>query len=80
MDILKVPSLDDSVESLLIEKYGQKRAFGNSPSLYSKSHGTVKKLGYQGQMASRIAIISNCYTQQALGFYLDSLQNTEPNI
>lgn len=34
----------------------------------------MEKLGYQGQVASRMAIVSNCYTQQALGCLLDTLQ------
>uniref|UniRef100_A0A8W8L4L3 Uncharacterized protein n=1 Tax=Magallana gigas TaxID=29159 RepID=A0A8W8L4L3_MAGGI len=42
-DFLNVPSLDDSVESLLIKKYGQKGAFGNSPGLYTKSFRAVDK-------------------------------------
>lgn len=37
-EFLNVASLDDSVESLLIKKYGQKGAFGNSPkTLYQIS-------------------------------------------
>lgn len=75
-----MPSLDDSVESLLIKKYGQKGAFGNSPGLYTKSLRAVEKLGYQGQVASRMAIVSNCYTQKALGCLLDTLQEKEVNM
>lgn len=33
----------------------------------------MEKFGYQGQVAFRKAIISNCYTQQALDCLLDTL-------
>lgn len=75
-----MPSLDDSVESLLIQKYGQKGAYGNSPRLYTKSLRAVGELGYQGLVASRMAIVSNFYTQQALACLLDTLQEKEVNM
>lgn len=70
-------SLDDSVESQLIKKYGQKGAFGNSHGLYTNSLRVEEKLGYQGQVASRM---SNCYTQQPLGCLLDTPQEKEVNM
>ena len=32
-DLLQVPTLDDTIESLLVKKYGHKAAFGNSHGL-----------------------------------------------
>lgn len=79
-EFLNVASLDDSVESLLIKKYGQKGAFGNSPKLYIKFLRAIEKLGYLEQVASKRAILSNCYTQQSFGCLLDTLQEKEENM
>lgn len=65
--------MNQKINSLLIEKYRQKRIFGHSPGHFTKSLRAVEKFGYQGQVAFRKAIISNCYTQQALGCLLDTL-------
>lgn len=75
-----MPSLDDSVESLLIKKYGQGGAFVNSPKLYITFFRAVEKLGYFEQVASKMAIVSNCYTQQSFGCLLDTLQEKEENM
>ena len=79
-DLLQVPTLDDTIESLLVKKYGHKAAFGNSHSLYNRQMRAVEKIGYQGQTAARMGIITTCYSQQALGSLLDNLQSPEPNL
>ena len=35
-EVLNVPTLDDSVESMLVKKYGHKAGFSSTPSLYGK--------------------------------------------
>lgn len=77
---LLVPTLDDTIESLLVKKYGHKAAFGSSRGLYNRQMRTIEKIGYQGQTAARMGIITTCYTQQALGCLLDNLQSREPNL
>ena len=77
---LKVPSLDELTERLLIRRHGRKAAFGNTQSLYSKPHPSFEKVAYQGQVAARLGIVSVCYTQQALGLLLTNLQSKSPNL
>ena len=78
--LLQVPKLDDSVESLLVKKYGHKGAFGSAPSLYGSKFRSLEKVGYQGQMAARMGIVLLCYSQKALGSLLENLQSETPNI
>ena len=75
-----VPKMDDSVDALLVKRFGFKAAFGKTPALFSKTMKSVERLAFQGQMAARMGLITTCYTQQALGVLLDSLQQKEPNI
>ena len=76
----KVPGIDDTVEALLINKYGRSASFGRTPSLHSKNMKSFEKLSFYGQLASRMGLISTCYTQQALGVLLDTLQSDELNL
>lgn len=78
--ILKVPSLDDLSERLLIKKHGRKAAFGSSQCLYSQPYKSMERIAYQGQVAARMGIISICYTQQALGNLLNNLKSSSPNL
>ena len=75
-----VPKMDDSVEALLIKRFGHKAGFSRVPSLVSKGMKAVERLSFQGQMAARMGLITSCYTQQALGVLLDTLQQSEPNL
>ena len=75
-----VPKMDDSVEALLIKRFGHKAGFSRVPSLVSKGMKAVERLSFQGQMAARMGLITSCYTQQALGVLLDTLQQNEPNL
>ena len=78
--VLKVPSLDDLTERLLIKKHGRRAAFGSSQSLFTQPYKSVEKIAYQGQVAARMGIISVCYTQQALGRLLNNLSGKSPNL
>ena len=78
--VLKVPSLDDLSERLLIKKHGRKAAFGSSQCLYSQPYKSIERIAYQGQVAARMGIISICYTQQALGKLLNNLKSSSPNL
>ena len=69
-----VSKMDDSVDALLVKRLGFKAAFGKTPSLFSKTMKSVERLAFQGQMAACMGLITTCYTQQALGVLLDSLQ------
>ena len=64
-----VPKMDDSVEALLIKRFGHKAGFSRVPSLVSKGMKAVERLSFQGQMAARMGLITSCYIQQALGVY-----------
>lgn len=48
--------------------------------LYIKSLRAIEKLGYLEQVASKKAIVSNCYTQKSFGCLLDTLQEKEENM
>ena len=78
--VLNVPSLDDLTERLLMRRHGRKAAFGNTQSLYSQPFKSIEKIGYQGQVAARLGMISICYTQQALGNLLTNLKSSSPNL
>ena len=75
-----VPKLDDTVESLLIKRYGHKAAFGHAPMLFSRPMRSIERLGYQSQMAARMGMILACYSQQVLGSLLDCLQQKDCNL
>lgn len=79
-DWFKVPTLDETVESLLVKKYGHRAAFGHVPSLFGKSMKSMERLAFQGQMAARMGMIMCCYTQQTLAGLLSLLQSNETNI
>ncbi|CAC5426473.1 unnamed protein product [Mytilus coruscus] len=75
-----VPTFDNTVESLLVKRFGPKAAFGRVPCLFSKELKSLAKIAYQGQLAARMGLITSCYTQQALGILLDNLQFDTPNL
>lgn len=77
---LQVPSLDELTERLLIKKHGRRAAFGSSQTLFSQPFKSIEKIAYQGQLASRMGIISVCYAQQALGLLLKNLKSSSPNL
>ena len=57
-DLLQVPTLDDTIESLLVMKCGHKAAFDNSHSLNYRQMRAVDKIRYQGQTVARIGIMT----------------------
>ena len=73
-NFFKVPTLDEIVEDILIERYKQEGTFGRTPSLVGKSMKCLEKVAFQGQLAARMGLITSCYTQQALSTLLDILQ------
>lgn len=78
-DMLKVPSLDEIVDSLLIKRFGN-RAVTKSQSLYTQPLKSLEKIAFQGQCAARMGIIVNLYVQRALGSLLTVLQDKTVNI
>ena len=75
--LLQVPSLDDLLEPMLLKKHGSKsvKAWGKSKQLASQPLKAIESVAFQGQMATRLGIISVCYIQQALGSLLHKLQS-----
>ena len=78
--LLQVPSLDELTERLLIKRHGRRAAYGSSQSLFSQPFKSIEKIAYQGQVASRMGLISVCYLQQALGLLLKNLKSESPNL
>ncbi|VDI32719.1 Hypothetical predicted protein [Mytilus galloprovincialis] len=72
--------MDNTVESLLMKRYGPKAAFGRVPSLFTKNLKSLERLAYQGQVAARMGLITTCYLQQASGNLLDNLTSDSPNL
>lgn len=72
--------MDDLSERLLIKKHGRRAAFGNSQALFNQPFKSIEKIAYQGQIASRMGIISVCYAQQALSLLLNNLKGSAPNL
>ncbi|CAC5421396.1 unnamed protein product [Mytilus coruscus] len=75
-----VPTFDNTVESLLVKRFGPKAAFGRVPCLFSKELMSLEKIAYQGQLAARMGLITSCYTQHALCILLDNLQSDTSNL
>ncbi|CAC5405581.1 unnamed protein product [Mytilus coruscus] len=71
--------MDNTVESLLIKRYGLRAAFGRVPSLFTKNLKSLERLADQGQIAARMGFITTCYLQ-ASGNLLDDLQSDTPNL
>ncbi|CAC5394844.1 unnamed protein product [Mytilus coruscus] len=51
-----VPTFNNTVESLLIKRFGPKAAFGTFPCLFSKELKPLEKIAYQGHLAARIEV------------------------
>ncbi|CAC5378391.1 unnamed protein product [Mytilus coruscus] len=69
------------VPDLLMKKHGAKAyAVSQKSSLYNPCLKSLEKLAYQGQVASRMGIITTAYTQQALGNLLNALSGKEVNL
>lgn len=81
MEHLEVPSLDPLVPDLLVKKHGSK-AFSatRKNNLFTTCLKSVEKLAYQGQVASRMGIVTTAYTQQALATLLENLTQENVNL
>lgn len=80
LEHLEVPTLDSVVSDLLVKRHGSKAFNNKKKCLFSPCMKSVEKLAYQGQISSRMGIITTAYTQQALGTLLETLSNDEVNI
>lgn len=78
-DYLKVPSLDDLLEPLMRSAHGSKSVatWDNHRQLFSQPYKQIERLGYQGQVASRMNIVAELYMQQALGTLINTLENED---
>ena len=78
---LEVPSIDKLTSDLLVKKHGNK-AFSMSKknTLHTPFLKSIEKLAYQGQVASRMGIITASYIQQALATLLETVTETEVNL
>ena len=82
LEQLEVLSLDKLTSDLLVKRHGNKAfsSTGKKNTLYSPFMKSVEKLAYQGQVASRMGIVSSAYIQQALGSLLQSLTSGQVNV
>ena len=62
---------------MLRQTHGQKavKSWDSHRQLYNQPFKQIEKLGYQGQLAARMNIISMLYMQQTLGSLLTSLED-----
>lgn len=73
---LQVPTLDDMIETCLINKHGKKAAFTKaSRTLHSQPYKMIEKLAYRGQQAAYLGIIMQMYLQQSLGTLVENLSD-----
>lgn len=79
-ELLKVPSLDDIVETFLIKRFSTKACFKRARSLHTTHLREIERLAYQAQLASKIGISINVYLQQALRVLLQELKTDKPNL
>lgn len=79
-EFLKVPSLDDIVETFLIKRFTSKACFKRTRSLHTQHLKEIEKLAYQAQVAAKQGIIATLYVQQALRVLLEELKTENPNI
>ena len=75
-DYLQVPTLDDLLEPMLRQTHGEKavKSWDKHRQLFTQPLKQVERLGFQGQLSSRMNIISVLYIQQALGSLLQKLE------
>ena len=79
-EMLKVPSLDDIVETFLIKRLSGKATFKRSRSLFTQQWKEIERLAFQGQTAARMGIVISLYVQQALAMLLQELKSDSPNL
>ena len=75
---LKVPTLDEIVETCLTKKYGAKASFSkNGKNLFHQPYKMIEKTAYRGQQAAYMGIVMNMYLQQGLGSLVQMLQDKD---
>lgn len=79
-EFLKVPSLDDIVETFLIKRFSNKACFKRARSLHTQHLKEMERLAYQTQVAAKQGIAANLYMQQALRVLLEELKSENPNL
>ena len=77
---MKVPSLDDTVETFLIKRLSSKACFKRAKSLHTQHWTEIERIAYQTQVAAKLGISVNLYMQQALRVLLEELKSENPNI
>ncbi|CAC5386370.1 unnamed protein product [Mytilus coruscus] len=79
MEFLQVPSLDDLLEPMMRKNHGPKAVKSwdtGHRQLHTQPLKQIEKLSFQGQMASRMNVISGMYMQQTMGTLLGKLENS----
>ncbi|KAK6179632.1 hypothetical protein SNE40_011946 [Patella caerulea] len=77
-EFLKVPSLDELVESCLVKKFGNKAAFTKSGAfLFSQPFKMLEKMAFRGQQSAYLGIVIQLYLQQNLASLLEIVQDKE---
>ena len=79
-EFLKVPSLDDIVETFLVKRFSSKACFKKARSLHTQHWKEIERIAYQAQVAAKLGISVNLYMQQALRVLLEELKTENPNI
>ena len=67
------------IEPILRQTHGQKavKSWDSHRQLFSQPLTQIEKLGFQGQLAARMDIISILYIQQALSSSMKTLENDD---
>ena len=79
-DMLRVPSLDDIIETFLIRRHSPKATFKKSRGLFTQHLKEIEKFAFQGQTAARMGIVIILYIQQALATLLSELGSENTNL
>ena len=79
-DMLRVPSLDDIIETFLIRRHSPKATFKKSRGLFTQHLKEIEKFAFQGQTAAMMGIVIILYIQQALAALLSELGSENTNL
>jgi len=76
---LQVPTLDDLVETCLVNRYGSKASFrkNKARALFSQPCKMVEKIAYRGQQAAKLGMIIQLYMQQGLASLVENISSQE---
>ncbi|XP_052285233.1 uncharacterized protein LOC127881406 [Dreissena polymorpha] len=77
---LRVPTLDDIVDTCLTKKFGSRASFAKHGTfLFSQPNKMVEKTAYRGQQSVYMGIVTQMYMQQALAMLMDMVTD-KPDI